>query len=64
MPKNRQLNLIVSVKTPNIGFINKDMKNSGIKAGSYSVLITYQSLLSNIFSLALPSPLINFLHKI
>ena len=33
MPKNKQSNLIASVKTPNIGFINKYIINSGIKGG-------------------------------
>ena len=33
MPKNKQSNLIASVKRPNIGFINKYIKNSGIGGG-------------------------------
>ena len=47
MPKNKQSNLIASVKTPNIGFINKYryIINSGIRGGGYSVLVNYQSLL-------------------
>ena len=62
MPKNKQSNLIASVKTPDIGFINKYIINSGNKVGGYSVLVNYQSLLSNIFPLA-PHPII-FLCKI
>ena len=31
--ENKQSNLIASVKTPNIGFINKYIINSGIKGG-------------------------------
>ena len=56
MPKNKQLDLIVSVKTSNVSFINKCIINSGISEGGYSVLVNYQSLLSNIFRLA-PSQL-------
>ena len=56
MPQNKQSNLIASVKTPNIGFINKYILNSGMKGGEggggYSVLVNCQSLLSNIFPLA------------
>ena len=60
MPKNKQSNFIASVKTPNIGFINKYIINSGIrKGGGYSVWVYYQSLLSNTFPLALP-PIIFF----
>ena len=33
MPKNKQWNLIASVKMPNIGFINKYIINSGIRGG-------------------------------
>ena len=51
MPKNKQSKLIASVKTPNIGFIYKYIINSGIGGlgggGGYSVLVNYQSLLSN-----------------
>ena len=31
MPKNKQSNLIASVKTPNIGFVDKYVINSEIK---------------------------------
>ena len=64
MPKNKQSNLIARVKTPNIGFINKCIINSELKegGGGYSVLLNYQSLISNIFPLA-PPP-ITFLNKI
>ena len=62
MPENKQSNLIANVKTPNIAFIYKYTINSGIRGGGYSVLVNYQSLLSNIFPLALP-PII-FLYKI
>ena len=58
MPKNKQPNLIASVKTPNIGFIKTYIINSGIRGGGggggYSVLVNYQSLFSNIFPLAPP----------
>ena len=33
MPKNKQSKLIASVKTPNIGFINKYIINSEIRGG-------------------------------
>ena len=64
MVKNKQSNLIASVKTPNIGFINKNITNSEIRGeGGYSVLVNYQSLLSNIFPISLPNYFI-FLYKI
>ena len=53
MAKNKQSNLIVSVKMLNIGFINKYTTNLGIEGG-YLVLVNYQSFLSNLFSLAPP----------
>ena len=58
MPKNKQSNLIASVKTPIIGFINKYVINSEKKerGGGYSVLINYQSFLSDLFPLASASP--------
>ena len=59
--KNKQSNLIASVKTPNIGFIKKYIINSGIKGG-YSVLVNCQSLLSNIFPLV-PLPQLFFFMK-
>ena len=37
MPKNKQSNLIAGVKTPNIGFINKYVINSGIKGGGEAI---------------------------
>ena len=40
--KNKQSNSIASVKTPNIGFINKYFINSGIRGGGYSGLVNYQ----------------------
>ena len=52
MPKNKQSNFIASVKTSNINFVNKYIINSGIsRGGGYSVLVKYQSLVSNIFSI-------------
>ena len=64
MPKNKQSNLIASVKTPNIGFLYKYNINLETRGkGGYSVLVNYQSLLSNIFPLASPPPII-FLYKI
>ena len=58
MAKNKQSNLIASVKMLNIGFINKYIINSEIAGGGYSVLVNYQSFLSNIFSLASPLELL------
>ena len=56
MTKNKQSNLIASVKMLNIGFAYKYILNSGI-VGGYSVSVSYQSLLSNLFPLALlPAP--------
>ena len=60
MPKNKQSNFIPSVKMSNISFINKYILNSGISWGGYSVLVNYQSLLSNIFPL---DPPIIFLYE-
>ena len=55
MAKNKQSNLIASVKMLNIGFINKYIINSGIgRGGGYPVFVTYQSLLSNIFTVDPP----------
>ena len=62
MSENKQSSLIANVKTP-IGFINKYIINSGIRGGGgYSVLVNYQSLLSNIFPLA-PNPQVFFFIK-
>ena len=52
MVKNKQSNLITSVKMLNISVINKYTLNLEIGGGGYSVLVNYQSLLSNLFSLA------------
>ena len=53
MAKTKQSNLIASVKMLNIGVINKDTINLGVGGGGgYSVLVNYQSFLSNFFSLA------------
>ena len=60
MAKNKQSNLIVSVKMLNIDFVNKYIINSG-RRGGYSALVNYQSLHSNIFPL---DPIIIFLCKI
>ena len=38
MPENKQSDLIANVKTPNIGFINKYIINSGIRRGGYLML--------------------------
>ena len=54
MAKNKQSNLIVSVKMLNIDFINKYIINLGRRERDYSVLVNYQSLLSNIFSIRTP----------
>ena len=59
MVRNKQSNLIASVKMQNIGVIKKYTVNYGIGGGGgggYSVLVNYQSFLSNLFSLA-PSQL-------
>ena len=54
MVKNTQSNLIARVKMLNIDVINKHTINRGIGEG-YSVLVNYQSFLSNLFSLAPPN---------
>ena len=56
MPKTKQSDLIAAVKRPNIDFIYKYIINSEIRGGGggLSVLVTYQSLLINIFPLAPP----------
>ena len=56
MVKNKQSNLIASVKMLNISVIDKYTINKGIGEGGYSVLVNYQSFLSNLFSLAPPPP--------
>ena len=53
MAKNKQSNLIVSVKMLNIGFIYKYIVNLGRRGGN-SALVDYQSLLSKFFSLDPP----------
>ena len=63
MAKTKQSNLIASVKMLNLGVINKDTINVGIGEGGYSVLVNYQSFLSNFFSLINPLPSI-FLCKL
>ena len=64
MPENKQSSLIANVKTPNIGFINKYIIDSGIRGREgYSVLVNHQSLLSNIFPLAAPPPQLFFFIK-
>ena len=59
--KNKQPNLIASVKMLIIGVINKYtinlIRNRG-GGGGYSVSVNYQSFLSNLFSLASPLPII------
>ena len=52
MAKNKQSNLIASVKMLNIDVINKYTINLEIGGGSYSVLVNYQLFSSNLFSLA------------
>ena len=53
MAKTKQSNLIASVKMLNIDVINKDTINLGVGGGGgYSVLVNYQTFLSNFFSLA------------
>ena len=63
MAKNKQSNLISSVKMLSIGFINKHTINLGIGGGAgFLVLVNYQSLVSKFFPLA-PLPII-LLYKI
>ena len=50
MPKNKQLNLIASVKTPNIGFIYKYFINSGIRGGGGGKLFSVSYIITNHFS--------------
>ena len=57
MVKNKQSNLIAGVKMLNIGVINKYTINYTEWEEGYSVLVNYQSFLSNLFSLAPPSQL-------
>ena len=52
MAKDKQSNLMASLKMLNIGVINKYTINLEIGGGGYPVLIIYQSFLSNLFSLA------------
>ena len=61
MVRNKQSNLIASVKILNIGVMNKYTINKGIgRGGDYSVFVNYQSFLSNLFSLAPPPPQLFF----
>ena len=52
MAKTKQSNLIASVTMLNISVLNEDTINLEIWGGGYSVLVNYQSFLSNFFSLA------------
>ena len=52
MAKNKQSNSIASVQMLNVDIINKYTINLGIGGGGYSVLVNYQSFLSNFFLLA------------
>ena len=63
MAKNKQSNLIASVKMLNIDFINKHITNLGIRGGGYSVLVNYQSLVPEFFFYEPSFPII-FLYKI
>ena len=56
MAKNKQSDFIAIVKMLNIGFIKKHIPNLGIEGGGYSVLLNYQLLALNFFSLV-PSQL-------
>ena len=49
MAKNKQSDLIASVKMLNIGFINKHIKNLGIGEGGYSVLLNNHHLPQKFF---------------
>ena len=62
MVRNKQSNLIKSVKMLNIGVINKRYNYKHYKLrnrGGYLVLVNFRSFLSNLFSLA-PSPQLFF----
>ena len=62
MAKTKQSNLFASVKILNIGVINKNTLNLGtVGAVGYSVLVNYQSFLSNFSSLA-PSQVFFFVN--
>ena len=50
MAKNKQSDFIAIVKMLSIDFIKKHIPNLG-RGGGYSVLVSYQSLASKIFSL-------------
>ena len=65
MAQNKQSHLIATVKLLNIGFINKYTRiiNLGVGGGvgrgvewGYLVVINYQSLVSNFFSVSPPPP--------
>ena len=60
MVKNKQSNLIASVKMLNIGVVNKYTTKLRNRGGC-SVLVNYQSFLSQLFSLAPP---IIFVYKL
>ena len=47
MPKTKQSDLIASVKRPNIGFINKYIKNSEIRGGGGLYSISYLPITSH-----------------
>ena len=54
MAKNKQSNLIASVKMLNMGFINKHIITLGKEVRGYLALVNYQSLVSKIFPSAPP----------
>ena len=62
MAKTKQSKLIARVKMLNIGVINKYTINLEIGGGDYSLLVNYQSFLSNFFSLA-PSQVFFFVNS-
>ena len=59
MAKNKQSNLIASVKMLNISVTKKYTINLEI-GGDHSVLVNYQTFLSNLFLLAPPPPQLFF----
>ena len=64
MPKNKHSNLIASVKTPNLGFINKYIINSEIKGKGGGGLFSVSQLpITSLkyLSISLPPQLVFFI---
>ena len=54
MPENKQPNLIANLKRQTLVLSTNISSTQEYGEGGYSVLVNYQSLLSNIFPLTLP----------